>query len=155
MKLFSSLRYTSHDKTPAGTGNHGGDLRLFFTLMNAADFTVGPPFRWNGGGAAADTYKLPNGDTIALNLILATVVPGNLFVQGSIHVTLANGNAYGPVLGQQPAQVCAPGLPTVSFFKGRSLGASGGTQFDVGFEMAVPWDGASADCHGCWWAVWH
>ena len=40
LKLLSSLRYTSGSATgwPAGTGNHGGDLRLFFSTLNLADW---------------------------------------------------------------------------------------------------------------------
>ena len=45
--------------------------------------------------------------------------------------------------------------PVVTIWKGRSQGSTSGITWDVGFDLAVPWDGTSADCNGQWWAIWH
>jgi len=154
MKLLSTLRYGSTSGMAAGTGNYGGDLRLFFTTLNAADANPlpGPPpsVRWHGAGhGAQDTYTMPNGDAITLNLNLVTSTPNELYVFGSITVAaipfstpLGNGAAF------------APGQPAVTILSGRYHNQVGANDLDVGFEMAVPWDGIMADCHGQWWAIW-
>jgi hypothetical protein len=99
---------------------------------------------------------LPSGDVLNLHLDIATGIPSQLYIFGTIQVTTAAGIAYG---GGQPigqaAALFASGNPSVAILKGRSTGQAGGLSFDVGFELAVPWDGTSADCHGTWWALWH
>jgi hypothetical protein len=158
MKLLSTLRYGSLQDTVAGTGNHGGDLRLFFSILNPADSQPASPppsVWWQGQGhGAVDTYKLPGGSVIALNLNIVGDVPNRLYVFGSIQVTTANSVVYGPAIGQS-AGLFGPGQPAVGILQGRGQGQSAGVQFDVGFDLAVPWDGTSADCTGTWWAVWH
>jgi hypothetical protein len=158
VKLLSTLRYSSDSAVgaPAGSGNHGGCLRLFFTALNAEDIQRQNPFFWKAGSGAVDTYKLPSNDVLALNLNISTGggPPALLYIFGAIQVTTATGVVYGPPIGQG-GPVFAPGQPAVAVLKGRTSGQSGSLLFDVGFELAVPWDGVSADCHGSWWAVWH
>lgn len=157
MKLLSTLRYGSTQGMAPGTGNYGGDLRLFFTTLNPTDTKPGPgrppSVMWQGAGNGAhDTYKLPNGDVIALNLNLVASIPNELYIFGNIQVTTGP-IGYGPPVGQGgPAFV--PGQPALGILKGRDQGQVAGKHFDLGFEIAVPWDGTMADCHGQWWAVW-
>jgi hypothetical protein len=156
MKLLSTLRYTSGSNSGApGTGNHGGDLRLFFTTLNPEDILRQSPFFWKEGNGASDTYKLPGGDVLALNLqVITNPTSGILYIFGPIQITTATGINYGPPIGQSSGSF-SPGQPAVAILKGRSLGQQGGLHFDIGFELAVPWDGISADCNGAWWAVWY
>jgi hypothetical protein len=58
-------------------------------------------------------------------------------------------------IGQAAPVQYAPNLPVVGFLKGRDQGSGSGITWDIGFELAVPWDGTSADCTGQWWAIWH
>lgn len=155
MKLLSTLRYGSTTGMAAGAGNYGGDLRLFFTTVNPADTKPGPgtppSVLWQGTGhGAVDTYKLPNGDVLALNLNLVGGIPNQLYIYGTIEVT-TGGNSFAPPLGQ--AGSFAPGQSVLQIQKARYLGLLGGKPLDVGFEIAMPWDGTMADCHGQWWAV--
>jgi hypothetical protein len=162
MRLISTLRYTSDSRSGflAGTGNHGGDLRLFFSTLNPADWEKGPgqePILWKGGLVTEDQYNLPTGDIITLKLSVLTEPAGYVYVFGTIDVKTASGIAFG---GGQPigqgAGTFLPQKSEISTLKGRVPdGASGGLHFDLGFELSVPWDGVSADCHGNWWAVWH
>jgi hypothetical protein len=152
MKLLSTIRPDSL----VGSGNAGGALRLFFTTLNPDDFhSTPPPIMWQGGGkGAVDTYRLPSNDVIALNLNLVSDVPGRLYVFGSIQVTTSGGAGYGPAIGQAASVLFSPEQPVIGLLRGHSSGTSGAVHFDVGFELAVPWDGTSADCHGAWWARW-
>lgn len=155
MKLLSTLRQGTFPSS-AGTGNYGGDLRLFFTTLNHADFDSNPaPIMWKGGQstAAMDTYTLPSGDEIALNLSVQADIPGRLYLFGSIQVSISGGG-FGPPIGQATV-LFLPGQPVATVLKGRAQGRSSGTVFDVGFELPAPWDGTVADCHGAWWACWH
>ena len=153
MKLLSTIRPDSL----VGSGNAGGSLRLFFTTLNPDDFHSTPsPIWWQGGGkGAVDTYRLPSNDVIALNLNLVSDVPGRLYVFGSIQVTTSAGAGYGPAIGQSGSALFNPEQPVIGLLRGHSSVTSGGVHFDVGFELIVPWDGTSADCHGAWWARWH
>jgi hypothetical protein len=162
MKLLSTLRYTSAAGTLAGTGNHGGELRLFFTKLNPEDWkpVSGPvPISWQGAkNGAMDTYNLPSGDVLALNLNIVSDIPGRLYIFGTIQITTATGTVTrqpSQPIGQASSTLFAPGQPAVAILEGRSQGQAGVVQYDVGFELAVPWDGIMADCHGTWWAVWH
>jgi hypothetical protein len=152
MKLISTLRYGSTTGMAPGTGNYGGDLRLFFTTLNPADSNpvpgTPPLVQWRGHGAQ-DTYKMPNGDAITLNLNVVTSVPNELYIFGSIAVS---GIQFQTPLGNGAA--FAPGQPAVTILSGRFHNQVAGKDLDVGFEMAVPWDGIMADCHGQWWAIW-
>jgi hypothetical protein len=156
MKLLSTLRYPVAGMPP-GTGNYGGELRLFFTTLNPADWVPTPaPIVWKGGGkGATDTYKLPSGDEVALNLDICSELPGQLYVYGTIEITTASGGFNIPPIGQASPTLFAPGHPSLAILEGRMQGSQRGAHFDVGFELAVPWDGTSADCHGTWWAVWY
>ncbi len=156
MKLLSTLRYGANTGMVAGTGNYGGDLRLFFTTLNPADSTPGPgsppSVLWQAAGKGAqDTYNLPHGDKIALNLNLVTGIPNQLYIFGTIAVTTGT-ISFAPPLGQGASY--APGVPALTIQKGRYQGQVSGKNLDMGFEVAVPWDGVMADCHGHWWAVW-
>jgi len=130
---------------------------LFFSRLNPADWTAAaPPILWQGHGKGAlDTYKLPNGDMMTLNLNIVTILPSQLYVFRSIHVQMSNGVGLPQLSIGQDEKPFAPGKPIVAILKGRSQGQSSGLHFDVGFELAVPWDGTSADCGGTWWAVWN
>ncbi len=152
MKLLSTIRPDSL----VGSGNTGGALRLFFTTLNPDDFhSTPPPIWWQGGGkGAVDTYRLPSNDVIALNLNLVSDVPGRLYVFGSIQVTTSGGAGYGPAIGQSGSALFNPEQPVIGLLRGHSSATSGGVHFDVGFELTVPWDGTSANCHGAWWARW-
>ncbi len=156
MKLLSTLRRGTLGGVVPNRGNHGGELRLYFTTLNPADFKPDPPpIAWQGNGkGAVDTYKLPGGEVIALNLNLVADIPGRLYVFGAIQVTTAGGVTYGPPVGQS-ASLFLPSVAAVAILKGRSQGQSGGVHFDTGFDLGVPWDGTSADCTGAWWAEWH
>lgn len=69
MRLLYTLRYGSV------AGNCGGDLRLFFTTQNAADWKPSPPApppapgMWQGTNVA-ETLTLPTGDAIGITLDL-------------------------------------------------------------------------------------
>jgi len=153
MKLLSTIRPDSL----IGSGNTGGDLRLFFTTLNPDDFhSTPPPIAWQGSGkGAVDTYALPSNDVIALNLNLVSDIPGRLYVFGSIQITTSGGAGYGPAIGQAASVLFNPGHPVIGLLRGHSTAIGGGVHFDVGFELTVPWDGTSANCHGAWWARWH
>lgn len=63
------------------------------------------------------------------------------------------GQTFGLPMGQS-AGPFAPNQPAVAILKGRNMGNSNGISWDIGFDLAVPWDGTSADCTGQWWAIW-
>ena len=155
MKLLSTITEISVGNPP-GTGKVGGELRLFFSTLNKADCHFPPPqpFYWTPNSPAIDTYTLTTGEVISLNLLLDTQIPGDLFVFGTIGVTLPGNIEFsrGP-LGQS-VSAYLPGKPCDTLQKGGTQGDLGGKHFDVGFELKVPWDGTSADCHGRWWAKW-
>jgi hypothetical protein len=152
MKLTSILSPTSV------RGNCGGDLRLVFTSESPRDFVTTPaPGLWQGSGNGAfDTYTLPTGDKIALNLNLSTTQqPGQLFVEGNISVTLAGGSPVGPQLdGISAPPPFIPGAAHKEWLKGRKVISVNGVTYDLGFALCVPWDGTLADCGGTWWAMW-
>jgi hypothetical protein len=156
MKLLYSVRSGS------STGNCGGDLRLFFTTQNPADWQPHPPAPapglWIPPQNVAETLTLPSGDVVDFNLmVLNNGIPGQLYIYGPLYATTKAGVAVGTSIpiGQAAAVQYAPTLPVVGFLNGRSKGTANGITWDIGFEMAVPWDGTSADCHGQWWVIWH
>lgn len=158
MKLISTLRYSADKASPSTTGNYGGELRLFFSMLNKADYiTTPPPVLWQGHGKGAlDTYTLPSGDIIALNLDLVTQqIPGQIYIYGDIAVTTAAGVVFFRQPIGQSDKAIVPGKPVLSMLKGRSQWQNGSISLETGFELAVPWDGVSADCHGSWWVEWH
>src|SRR5579875_3755812 len=153
MRLLYTLRYG------ASAGNCGGDLRLFFTTQNPLDWEPAPPGPAPGmwlGNNLTEAVRLPSGDSLHFTLDLVNNgMPALLYLFGSITVTPASGQTFPPgTLGQATANF-SPGQPVMTVWKGRSQGTSNGVTWDIGFEMAVPWDGTSADCHGQWWAIWH
>jgi hypothetical protein len=156
MKLFPTLNEISIGH-PAGSGKVGGELRLFFTRFNRNDFRFTPPdqFFWQVDSAKPDVYTLTNGEIISVGLLLSTQGgPGSLFVFGPITVTLPGIPSF-PV--QPMGKSISPYLPEIradNVQTGKWSADSSGKHLDVGFELKVPWDGTSADCHGRWWARW-
>jgi hypothetical protein len=151
MKLLTTLKPSS------APGNLGGELRLFFTVLNPADFQpTPPPIQWLGEGKGAmDTYQLTSGDSVLLNLNLSAPFPGILYIDGAIEVRTKANVIFNQEIGQAPGVSFTPGQAANTKFQGKQSGTVSGVQFDVGFELEVPWDGTSADCHGKWWAKWH
>jgi hypothetical protein len=152
MRLLYTLRYG------AVAGNCGGDLRLFFTTQNSSDWKPGPPppGMWILPANTPDTLTLASGDVITFALYpVNNGLPAELFLFGAISVKTKGGQVLGNVPIGQATVLMAPGKPEVTIWKGRTQGTAGGVTWDIGFEMAVPWDGTSADCNGQWWAVWH
>lgn len=151
MRLLYTLRYGSV------SGNCGGDLRLFFTTQNSSDWKPAPPpGLWILPVNAPDTLTLASGDVLTFALYpVNNGMPGQLFLEGAISVKTKAGVVLGNVPVGQATVAIAPGAPEVTIWKGRTQGTSGGVTWDIGFDMAVPWDGTSADCNGQWWALWH
>lgn len=150
MKLLYTLRYGAY------AGNCGGDLRLFFTTQNASDWKSTPsPGLWLLPANAPETLTLPTGDAIEFSLyVVNNGMPGLLYLYGAILVTPKGGTAFGPPMGQAAPVLFAPGKPELAILSGHNKGATGGVSWDIGFDLAVPWDGTSADCTGHWWAIW-
>lgn len=155
MRLLYTLRYGSV------AGNCGGDLRLFFTTQNAADWKPSPPVpppapgMWQGTNVA-ETLTLPTGDAIGITLdLLNNGQAGLLYLFGTITITPKGGAILGNMPIGQATVNFMPGAPAVSVWKGRKQGTTNGITWDAGFDLAVPWDGMSADCNGQWWALWH
>lgn len=152
------MKLTSSFSPNSVRGNCGGDLRLIFTSQSPRDWMPTPaPGVWQGSANGAfDTYTLPTGDKIALNLNLSTTQqPGQLFVEGNISVTLAGGSPVGPLLdGIVAPPPFIPGTAHNEFLTGRKQISVNGVAYDLGFALRVPWDGTLADCGGTWWAMW-
>lgn len=153
MRLLYSLRYGSD------SGNCGGDLRLFFSTLNSADWQPSPPApapgMWLLPNNVGETLTLPSGDSLNFSLYpVNNGMPGLLYLYGAIIVTTAAGQTFGSPVGQASVQF-APNQPVVSILKGRDQNNASGISWDIGFDLAVPWDGTSADCTGQWWALWH
>jgi len=151
MKLLYTLRYG------AVAGSCGGDLRLFFTTQNPTDFQPTPaPGMWILPANTPEKLTLPSGDSIQFALYpVNNGTPGMLYLFGAITVTTSGGQVLSPLpLGQATVQI-APNKPVITVWKGRAQGSTGGILWEVGFDMAVPWDGITADCNGQWWALWH
>jgi hypothetical protein len=153
MRLLYTLRYGSYP------GNCGGDLRLFFTTQNSSDWQPSPPApapgMWLQPQNAGETLTLPSGESLIFSLYPQNGgLPGLLYLYGAIIVTTAAGQSLAMPIGQASGMF-APNQPQVVILKGREQNTSAGISWDIGFEMAVPWDGVSADCTGQWWALWH
>ena len=153
MRLLYTLRYGSY------AGNLGGDLRLFFTRQNANDWQPSPPAPppgvWIPPPNQGERITLSSGDSLEFSLYPVTDgIPGQLYLFGAITVTTAAMQGLGGPLGQGSATF-APNQPLLGFFKDRIQGNNDGIAWDIGFEMAVPWNGVSADCTGQWWAIWN
>jgi|HubBroStandDraft_4_1064222.scaffolds.fasta_scaffold431321_1 hypothetical protein len=153
MRLLYTLRYASY------SGNCGGDLRLFFTTQNSADWQASPPApppgMWLLPPNVAETLTLPSGDSLNFSLYpVNNASPGLLYLYGAIIVTTAAGQILGSTAIGQSSGPFAPNQAVVAILKGRSQGNVGGISWDIGFDLAVPWDGTSADCCGHWWAIW-
>lgn len=148
MRLFFNLRHG------ASSGNCGGDLRLFFSSQNSADWKAAPaPGMWLVPTNMPDTLTLPDGDAIAFSLYPVAGAPGQLYLFGAITIQ-AGGQTVNPgTIGEDTVPIL-PNQQALTFWKGHSQGNANGYLWDVGFEMTVPWDGTSADCFGQWWAVW-
>jgi hypothetical protein len=154
MKLLYTLRYGS------SSGNCGGDLRLFFTTQNSSDWKPSPPAPapglWILPTNASETLTLPSGDVVNFSLyVVNSGTPGLLYLYGAITVTPVGGSTFGMPIGQAASVHFAPNLPVVAVLQGRNKGTANGITWDIGFDLAVPWDGTSADCTGQWWAIWH
>ena len=149
MRLLYTLRYGS------SSGNCGGDLRLFFTTQNSADWQPSPPpGRWIHPQNVGETLTWASGDSLNFSLYPVTNgIPELLYLYGAIMVTTATGQKFGRPLGQSSVSF-APNKPVVAILKGRDKSNAGGITWDIGFDLAVPWDGTSADCTGQWWAIW-
>jgi hypothetical protein len=150
MRLLYTLRYGSY------SGNCGGDLRLFFTTQNSADWQPSPPpGMWLLPPNVAETLTLLSGDSLSFSLYpVNNASPGLLYVYGAIVVTTAAGQILGPQAIGQSSGPFAPNQAVVAILKGRNQGNTSGISWDIGFELAAPWDGTSADCSGQWWAIW-
>ena len=154
MRFLYTLRYGSCP------GNCGGALRLFFTTQNSADWQPAPPApapgMWLHPQNAGEKLTLPSGDSLNFSLYPVTDgVPGQLYLYGAIIVTLAAGGTFGGPIGISSG-LYAPNHPTLAILNGRDRGQDAqGISWDIGFDLAVPWDGTSADCTGQWWAIWH
>jgi hypothetical protein len=148
MRLLYTLRYGSY------SGNCGGDLRLFFTTQNSADWQPSPGI-WLLPPNQAETLTLPSGDSLNFSLYpVNDTSPGLLYLYGAIIVTTAAGQIFGLTPIGQSSVPFVPNQPVVAILKGRNQGDTGGISWDIGFVLAVPWDGSAADCTGQWWAIW-
>ena len=152
MRLLYTLRYGSV------AGNCGGDLRLFFTTQNPSDWKPAPPPPGYVDSAREYTRHADAG--IGGCDYVCTVSGEQRIAGGAVSLWRdQREDQSGQVLGNMPigqaTVLMAPGKPEVTIWKGRTQGTAGGVTWDIGFEMAVPWDGTSADCNGQWWAVWH
>jgi hypothetical protein len=150
MRLLYTLRYGS------AAGNCGGDLRLFFTTQNHSDWKTTPaPGMWLLPPNHAEKLTLASGDSINFSLYpVNNGTPALLYLYGAIGVTTSASQTFGAPIGQA-AGPFAPNQPTVAILKGRDQNTVNGISYDIGFDLAVPWDGTSADCTGQWWALWH
>lgn len=149
MRLLYTLRYG------AASGNCGGDLRLFFTTQNSSDWQSAPaPGMWIHPQNAPDILTLPSGDSLTFALYPITNAPEELYLYGQIGVETAAGAGFpeGPI--GQSVGLFQPGQPRVAIMSGRDKNSANGISWDIGFDLAVPWDGTCADCTGQWWAIW-
>jgi hypothetical protein len=148
MKLFFNLRHG------ATSGNCGGDLRLFFTTQNSSDWKPTPaPGMWLPVDNTPQTLTLPTGDSIVFALYPVVGLPGQLYLFGAITVHTGGQTLNPGPIGQSTVPI-VPNQQALTFWKGHGQGNANGIVWDVGFDMTVPWDGTSADCHGQWWALW-
>jgi hypothetical protein len=149
MKFLYTVQYG------AVPGNCSGNLHLFFSRLNSDDWQAAPaPGMWKPSGLTGTT-TLPSGDAITFNLDLVANLPAQLYPQGTINVRTSAGKTFPPgVMGQATVNF-VPGQAVMTVWSGRLQGAAGGVTWDVGFELPVPWDGTSADCHGQWWTIWY
>ncbi len=155
MALLSTLQYGSAAAQPTGSGNYGGDLRLFFTKLNADDLKLTGTLTW-AGWHIADTYNLPNGAvTLNLNVVSNGGPPLDLVMVGAISVKTSDGKTLGGGFIGTGGAGFAPDTPTTTLFQGSQSGTVDSATYPVGFELMVAWDGVLADCHGSWWAIWH
>ncbi len=90
MKLLSTLNF------PLGIADFSGEFRVFFTTLDPGDYTMnGQALFWKGD-AANETYQLPSGDVISLQLqMVGSQQATQLFIQGHIQVTTAGGVTFG------------------------------------------------------------
>lgn len=154
MRLLYTLRYSSC------SGNCGGDLHLFFTTQNSSDWKASPPAPppglWLPPQNVDETLMLSSGDKLNFALYpVSDAVPGTLYLLGAITVVTATGQTFGALPMGQSAGEIAPNQPLVTILQGRNQDSADGVWWDIGFELAVPWDGTSANCTGQWWAIWH
>ncbi len=154
MKLLYTLRYGSY------SGNCGGDLRLFFTTQNSADWKPlqppdAAPGLWLHPQNVPETLNLPWGDTLTFSLYPITDgMPAQLYLFGAITAHTAAGQVgMGPI--GNSSGLFAPNKPHLAILKGRDNHSEPGVSWDIGFDLAVPWNGISADCLGHWWTLWH
>ena len=155
MRLLYTFRYASY------SGNCGGDLRLFFSTQNSADWRPSPPApapgQWIHPQNVGEKTTLASGDSLDFSLYPVTDggMPGLLYLYGAIIVTTATGRTFGGPIGNAASVLFEPNKPVVAVLEGRDQNQDYGIQWDIGFELNVPWNGTSADCTGNWWAIWH
>ncbi len=155
MRLLYTLR---HGSVP---GNCGGDLRLFFTTLNSADWQPSPPApnppgRWLFPRYDQEILTLPSGDMVKFALAPIGDVLGLLYIFGTITVETKSGKVVNAVtIGNARLPPLLPGKPAHGPLDGELRSNNDGISWDVGFRLNVPWDGVSADCTGHWWARWH
>lgn len=156
MRLLFTLR---HGSVP---GNCGGDLRLFFTTLNTADWAPAPPGsgpilgRWLPSDNKNELLRFPSGDTVDFNLAPLTLGEGSLWIGGAIIVNTTSGKVFGAIpMGQAPPKLFLPGQQYFVVLQDRLKTVNDGVAWDLGFALVVPWDGESAYCTGHWWARWH
>jgi hypothetical protein len=155
MVLFSSVDTLRKMGT---TKIWGGDLRLFFSAEEAGDLTPTPaPGVWTPGNSVIkQTITLPTGEQLATQFQLAVdPAPGTLYLFPIIQVTDGKGPIF-PQPGITPTQTGqpSPGTPAYVAWNGSINAINPAFTGQAGFQMTVPFNGVSADCHGRWWAIW-
>ena len=124
MRLLYTLRYASY------SGNCGGDLRLFFTTQNSADWQPSPPApppgMWLHPQNVGETLTLPSGDSLNFSLYPVTNgMPGQLYLYGAIMVTTAAGQTFGGPIGQSSG-LFIPNQAVIAILKGRDQNNANG-----------------------------
>jgi hypothetical protein len=157
--------FTGTLDTNSTPGNFYGILLFSFSNTNPADWYSNPPGSpygpgaWKSGMGINQTFTNPaSPDQVTINLSAYSETPTELYVYGNIGITIAgHGSVSSSAIG-------GPGglFPLGQSGGGSSAGDASGSMFDnsgqniisydVGFSMAMPWNGVSSDSAGSWWA---